>query len=289
MNRIDIQRGLADVTDEEVRRLCEFVYRKTGMMFAEEKRYYINRRLAERMEATQSTSFQVYFATLRADADNEIEHLINSFTVNETYFYREDHQFRCLTSTLLEVIAPKKKAGEPLRIWSVPCSTGEEPYSIAIWLLENWDKVDRYEIEIVGSDIDTTVLRAAEAGTYGERSLMRLSKDLIARYFTRLDDGRYRILPELSSTIQFTKANIVDVAQTGAHRNFDVIFCRNILMYFDDTSRRLAAENLYESLRPGGFICLGHTESMSRITSLFDVCRFSDAIVYRRPLGDPHG
>jgi chemotaxis protein methyltransferase CheR len=289
MNRIDIQRGLADVTDEEVRRLCEFVYRKTGMMFAEEKRYYINRRLAERMAATESTSFQVYFATLRADADNEIEHLINSFTVNETYFYREDHQFRCLTSTLLEVIAPKKKAGEPVRIWSVPCSTGEEPYSIAIWLLENWDKVDKYEIEIVGSDIDTTALRAAESGLYGERSLMRLSKALISRYFTRLDDGRYRILPDLSDTIQFTRANIVDSAQTGVHRHFDVIFCRNILMYFDDTSRRLAAENLYESLLPGGFMCLGHTESMSRITSLFDVCRFSDAIVYRRPLGDPHG
>jgi len=289
MNRIDIQRGLAEVTDDEVRRLCEFLYRKTGMMFAEEKRYYINRRLAERMAATESTSFPVYFATLRADSGNEIEHLINSFTVNETYFYREDHQFRCLTSTLLEVIAPKKKAGEPIRIWSVPCSTGEEPYSIAIWLLENWDKVDRYEIEIVGSDIDTTALRAAETGTYGERSLIRLSKDLVTRYFTRLDDGRYRILPELTSTIQFTRANIVDSAQTGVHQNFDVIFCRNILMYFDDTSRRLAAENLYESLRPGGFMCLGHTESMSRITSLFDVCRFSDAVVYRRPLGESHG
>jgi len=289
MNRIDLQRGLAEVTDEEVRRLCEFVYRKTGMMFAEEKRYYINRRLAERMAATESTSFPVYFATLRADSDNEIEHLINSFTVNETYFYREDHQFRCLTSTLLEVIAPKKKAGEPVRIWSVPCSTGEEPYSIAIWLLENWDKVDRYEIEIVGSDIDTTALRAAEKGNYGERSLIRLSKDLITRYFTKLDDGRYRILPELTSTIQFTRANIVDSAQTGVHQNFDVIFCRNILMYFDDTSRRLAAENLYESLRSGGFMCLGHTESMSRITSLFDVCRFSDAVVYRRPLGESHG
>jgi chemotaxis protein methyltransferase CheR len=179
--------------------------------------------------------------------------------------------------------------GEPVRIWSVPCSTGEEPYSIAIWLLENWDKADKYEIEIVGSDIDTTALRAAESGIYNERSLMRLSEDLITRYFTRLDDGRYRILPDLSDTIQFTRANIVDSTQTGVHRNFDVIFCRNILMYFDDTSRRLAAENLYESLLPGGFMCLGHTESMSRITSLFDVCRFADAIVYRRPLGDPHG
>jgi chemotaxis protein methyltransferase CheR len=288
MNRIDMQRSLAHVTDEEVRRLCEFLYRKTGIMLAEEKRYYIDRRLAERMAATDSPTFQAYFATVRADAENEIEHLINSFTVNETYFYREDHQFRCLTSTLLEVIAAKKRVGEPIRIWSVPCSTGEEPYSIAIWLLENWERVDKYQIEIVGSDIDTTALRTAESGMYGERSLMRLSKDLIARYFERLGDARYRILPALSSTIQFTRANIVDPGQTGSHRNFDIIFCRNILMYFDDTSRRLAAENLYESLLPGGFICLGHTESMSRISSLFDVCRFSDATVYRRPLGESH-
>jgi chemotaxis protein methyltransferase CheR len=128
------------------------------------------------------------------------------------------------------------------------------------------------------------VLRPAEAGIYGERALMRLSKDLIARYFEKLGDDRYRILPALSSTIQLTRANIVDPAQTRLHRNFDVIFCRNILMYFDDTSRRLAAENLYDSLVPGGFICLGHTESMSRVSSLFDACRFSDAVVYRRPL-----
>jgi chemotaxis protein methyltransferase CheR len=182
------------------------------------------------------------------------------------------------------VIAPKKRPGEPIRIWSVPCSTGEEPYSIAIWLLENWERVDKYDIEIIGSDVDTGVLRHAEAGVYGERALMRLTKDLIARYFEKLGDDRYRILPVLTSTIQFTRANIVDPAQTRLHRNFDVIFCRNILMYFDDASRRLAAENLYDSLVPGGFICLGHTESMSRVSSLFDACRFSDAVVYRRPL-----
>jgi chemotaxis protein methyltransferase CheR len=239
------------------------------------------------MAATDCASFQLYFATLRANAENEIEHLINSFTVNETYFYREEHQFRCMTSTLLEVIAAKKKPGDSIRIWSIPCSTGEEPYSIAIWLLENWERVDKYEIEIIGSDIDTTALRAAETGMYGERSLMRLSQDLIGRYFEKCADGRYRILPALSGSLQFTRANIVDSGQTGSHRNFDIIFCRNILMYFDDTSRRMAAENLFESLVPGGFICLGHTESMSRISPLFDVCRFSDAIVYRRPPGEP--
>ncbi len=283
MNRRDLDYGSRVVTDDDVRRLCDFVYRQTGMMFAQDKRYYIDRRLAERMAATASPSFSAYFAALRTNAANEIEHLINSFTVNETYFYREEHQFRCLTSTLLEVIAPKKKPGETIRIWSVPCSTGEEPYSIAIWLLENWERVDTYEIEIIGSDIDTNVLRTAEAGIYGERSLQRLSKSLIARYFEKRDDGRYRILPEISGSIQFTRVNIVDPAQTALHRNFDVIFCRNILMYFDEASRRLAAENLFDSLVPGGFICLGHTESMSRISALFDACQFADAMVYRRP------
>ena len=284
MERIEFKRGSAGVTDDDVGRLCDFLYRQTGMMFAREKRYYIDRRLAERMAATESPSFSAYFTTLRANTDNEIEHLINSFTVNETYFYREDYQFRCLTSTLLELIAAKKRPGESIRIWSIPCSTGEEPYSIAVWLLENWDKVDQYDIEIIGSDIDTSVLRTAEAGIYGERSLLRLSKEVLARYFEQLDNGQYRILPALSSTIQFTRANIVDPRQTGLHRNFDVIFCRNMLMYFDEASRRLAAENLYDSMVPGGFICLGHTESMSQISSLFDACRFSDALVYRRPL-----
>jgi chemotaxis protein methyltransferase CheR len=283
MNRWDPGGVPLVVTEDDVRRLCDFVYRQTGMMFAQDKRYYIDRRLAERMAATASPSFSAYFAALRANAENEIEHLINSFTVNETYFYREDHQFRCLTSTLLEVIAPKKKPGEPIRIWSVPCSTGEEPYSIAIWLLENWERVDRYEIEIIGSDIDTSVLRTAEAGIYGERSLHRLPKDLIARYFEKRGEGHYHILPEISGSLQFTRANIVDPAQMALHRNFDVIFCRNILMYFDETSRRLAAENLFDCLVPGGFICLGHTESMSRISALFDACQFADAMVYRRP------
>ena len=139
------------------------------------KRYFIDRRLEDRIAATGSSSFQAYFSLLRADADHEIEHLINSFTVNETYFYREDHQLRCMTSSLLDVIAGQKKPGGTVRIWSIPCSTGEEPYSIALWLMENWPQVDSYNIEIVGSDIDTRALKAAAEGIYGDRALMRLS------------------------------------------------------------------------------------------------------------------
>jgi chemotaxis protein methyltransferase CheR len=273
----------APVSQEDVRRLCEFLYRRTGMLFADSKRYYIDRRLAERIAATGSGSFNAYFALLRSGAEREVEHLVNAFTVNETYFNREDHQLRCLTSNLLDEAIRDTRAGEPIRIWSVPCSTGEEPYSIAIWLMENWSQVDRYDIEIVGSDIDTRALQAAAEGVYGERALMRLSRDVVGRYFERLDDDRYRIDPGLRESIHFTRINLIDGQDLAGYRNFDVIFCRNVLIYFDDASRRVAAENLYDCLRPGGYICLGHSETMSRISPLFQVRRFPDAIVYQKP------
>ena len=122
------------VTPEDVRRLCEFLYRRTGMLFSDDKRYYIDRRLNERMAASGSPSFQSYFALLRSDFDREIEHLVNAFTVNETYFFREEHQLRCMTSDLLRSVIRDRRPDEPIRIWSVPCSTGEEPYSIAIFV-----------------------------------------------------------------------------------------------------------------------------------------------------------
>ena len=270
-------------SEEEFRRLCEFLYRRSGMVFTEGKRYYVVRRLADRMASTGARSFEDYFGRLRGDLEGEVEQFINAFTVNETYFYREDHQLRCLTTDLLAQRTASRSPGDALRIWSVPSSTGEEPYSIAIWLLENWPQVDSYDIEIIGSDIDTEVLEAARAGVYGRRALMRLSPDLVARYFEPVDPEHWRIVEDLRDSVRFTTANIMDPVQTRPHGRFDVIFCRNVLIYFDDASRRIAAENLYESLLPGGFICLGHTESMSRISPLFEVCRYADAIVYRRP------
>jgi chemotaxis protein methyltransferase CheR len=276
------------ITPEEVQRFCEFLYRRTGISFTEGKRYFIDRRLEERIAATGSSSFQMYFSLLRADADHEIEHLINSFTVNETYFYREDHQLRCMTSSLLGGIALYKPPGSTVRIWSIPCSTGEEPYSIALWLMENWPQVDDYNIEIVGSDIDTRALKAAAEGIYGDRALMRLSRDVVGRYFTPIGDGNHQIDEGLRNSIEFNRVNLVDAPDMARYRDFDVIFCRNVLIYFDDASRRLAAENLYDCLRPGGYICLGHSESMSRISPLFSVCRFPDGIVYQRPEAD-HG
>jgi chemotaxis protein methyltransferase CheR len=274
---------LPSLPEGEFRKLCEYLYRRTGMSFTEAKRYYVERRVGERMAATGSPSFANYFARLRTDTHDEMQHFVNAFTVNETYFYREDYQLKCLTNDLLRERVRDKRAGEPIRIWSAACSTGEEAYSIAMWLLENWPSVDEYFIEIVGSDIDTRALELARAGIFGKRALMRLSPDLIAKYFDALPGERWRIVPQLRDSVSFTSVNLVDPDQTRRHGQFDVIFCRNVLIYFDDSSRRIAAENLYEDLLPGGFICLGHTESMSRISPLFEVRRFADAIVYQRP------
>jgi chemotaxis protein methyltransferase CheR len=273
------------MTEEEFRRLCDFLYRKTGMVFTEAKRYYVDRRVNERTAQTGATSFASYFARLRSDVNDEIAQFINAFTINETYFYREDNQLHCLTADLLRERTKNRSPDETIRIWSVPCSTGEEPFSIAMWLLENWPQVDSYNIEIVGSDIDTRVLEAAAEGLFGKRALMRLSPALIEKYFVPEGPDHWRIVEELRQSVRFSPVNLVDPASTRPNGQFDVIFCRNVLIYFDNASRRVAAENLYENLLPGGYICLGHSESMSRISPLFEISRFTDAIVYQRPGG----
>jgi chemotaxis protein methyltransferase CheR len=188
-----------------------------------------------------------------------------------------------LGRSLLQDIVQNRKPGDLVRIWSVPCSSGEEPYSIAIWLLENWTMVDAYHIEIVGSDIDTKVLLEAQDADYGERALSRLPQDVIDRYFEPTREGHRRLIQDLRESVRFTAANLVDAASVSAQGRFDVVFCRNVLIYFDDASRLMAANNLYDTLNPGGYLCLGHTESMTRISKRFALRRFEDAIVYQRP------
>jgi chemotaxis protein methyltransferase CheR len=182
-------------------------------------------------------------------------------------------------------VAARKGKGRPIRIWSLPCSSGEEPYSLGIYILENWSDADRFDIEIMGSDIDSSILAQAAAGVYGERSLQRLSPDIRRRYFTAQKEGEYRITDDLRTSIDFSRVNVIDPVQMRSFREVDIIFCRNLLIYFDDKSRLEAIEAMYDCLSPGGYICLGHSESMSRISSLFRPKKFAEAIVYQKPVG----
>ena len=270
------------LTANALRQICDFLYQRTGMAYGEAKRYYIERRVADRIERSGARSVQAYLSLLQISAA-EAELLINAFTVNETYFYREEHQLRCLGQSLLPEIVATRRPGDLIRIWSVPCSTGEEPYSLAIWLLENWKLVDAYNIEIIGSDIDTRVLNEAAIGNYGIRALGRLPADVTERYFEPVRDRDRRIIQDLRESVKLSQVNLMDPVTVAAQGKFDIIFCRNLLIYFDDASRSIAADNMFNALHPRGFICLGHTESMTRISSRFVMRRFQDAIVFQRP------
>lgn len=268
------------LSPDDLEEICALIYKRSGMVFGETKRYYIERRITDLVSQRRARSVRDYISILRGDL-GESELLINSFTVNETYFYRELHQLACLSNSILPDLIRAKGPGDRIRIWSMPCSSGEEPYSIAIWLLENWPLVDAYNIEIVGSDIDTDILRRAVDGYFGQRSLSKLPLDLLERYFESGQGHQRRLIADLRESVTFAKGNIVDRQSLAALGRFDVVFCRNLLIYFDEAAREASARNIHEMLYPGGYVCLGHTESMSRISQTFEPVRFPDAIVYR--------
>lgn len=277
--------AVIDITTADFARFSEFFYRRTGILFDENKRYFVDRRLADRIAATGSVDFNTYFRLLRLNpSGNETQILTNLMTVNETYFFREAYQFDCMTDFILAEVLRYKQQGDPIRIWSMPCSSGEEPYSIAIHLMERWPHIERYDVELFGSDIDTAILASAQEGIFSPRSVQGVAPHLLKRYFTKVRNGNFQISGDLRNSVEFVRANLNEPADLARFSRIDVIFCRNLLIYFDDMSRRAAAEAFYETMSPGAFICLGHSESMSRISSLFKVRRFGSTIVYQKPL-----
>ncbi|WP_042695110.1 protein-glutamate O-methyltransferase CheR [Azospirillum sp. B506] len=279
------------LSQEDYATLCGFLRERTGLSFTEAKRYFVDRRVAARMQAVGAADLRAYMNLLRFQASGEeLQRLVNLMTVNETYFFREKYQFDCLVNSVLDELVRGRPAGSRLRIWSAGCASGEEPYSIAIMLLENWHRVDDYEIELLASDIDSAVLDRAREGIYDERALQGLPAHLRAKYFQPLRGAvgaggpRWRIIGDLRDSVDFSLVNITDPRQVRAFRGVDVIFCRNLLIYFDDLGRREAASMFHDALAPGGFVCLGHSESMSRMSSLFVPRRFPDAILYQKPV-----
>ncbi len=272
------------ITEDDFQKFREFFYRKTGINFESSKRYFVDKRLVERMQATRSADFRSYFTMLRFQASGEeVQLLTNLMTVNETYFLREEYQFHCLVNSILPDIVQRKTDRGPIRIWCIPSSSGEEPYSIALHLMERWAGIAKWDVEIISSDIDTGILHKARVGRYSQRSVQHLPIGWLSKYFKRIGD-EFQISDDMRQAVEFTRVNLAAPADTRPYRNFDIIFCRNLLIYFDDASRKSAAETFYDALKPGGFICLGHSESMSRISSLYKVRKFPEAIVYQKSL-----
>ena len=272
------------ITTEDFEKFREFFYRKTGIQFEANKRYFVDKRLVERIVATKSSNFRTYFTMLRFQVSGvDIQALTNLMTINETYFFREAYQFDCLVNSILGEVIKTKKRGEPIRIWSIPSSSGEEPYSIVLYLLERWPELKNFEVEIMSSDIDTHILDVAKRGLFSARSVHHLPKPYLAKYFSKKAENEWQLSDDVRDSVEFTRVNLSDANDTRRFRKIDVVFCRNLLIYFDEVSRRAAAETFFGAMNPGAFICLGHSESMSRISNLFTVRKFNDAIVYQKP------
>lgn len=271
------------MTREEFLRLRDFLYRKTGLYFDEKKLYFVARRVAERMEATGAGDFRRYFAELRfGPGERELQQLINLLTVNETYFFREYGQLKCFAEEVIPLLVGSRSPPVHLRVWSAGCATGEEAYTLAIILKEMTEnQPEKITAQVYATDINTAVLEAARRGCYGARSVREVPPQYLSRYFVREGDS-WCVVEPLKEMVHFQHLNLLDRTQMRRMRGFDAIFCRNVLIYFDDVARREVALHFYDALVPGGFIFLGHAESMSRITPVFKLRRFADAIIYQK-------
>ncbi|GAA0709158.1 protein-glutamate O-methyltransferase CheR [Dactylosporangium roseum] len=278
------------LSDAEFERFREYFYKRTGIQFTPAKRYFVDKRIETCVRSSGHPTFGTWFSALRVgDRPELLQELTNQLTVNETYFMREDYQFDALLDPVLpRVLAEHTRAGRsqgPVKILSLPCSTGEEPYSIAMRLLEEWPAIVHVDVEIHAADIDSDVLARARHGSYGGRSLQRVPKPWLAKHFQAVAAGRYQIDATIRDAVTFHRVNVCDTNAMRVFTDFDVIFCRNVLIYFDELSSRRAAENLFGALRPGGYLFLGHAESMSRISPIFTPERLPQGIAYQRPTG----
>ncbi len=265
-------------------KIADYVYRKTGIFLEAEKHYgkegkYIDARSA----VIGADSFRKYFYVLRFEdkSGDEFQALVNAITVNETYFYREKEQFEVLVDRLLPELHARRPRSQPLRILSAPSSTGEEPYSIVLHILEEGRIVEERDIEIVGIDIDSTVIEKARKGHFSERSVHAIPKPVLRKWFNPTKLG-HQLIDDLIGTVDFRVANVFDRNQMRQLGKFDIIFSRNMLIYFDDASRKEVAMTFYDMLNPEGYVLLGHAEYMSRITSVFKAKKIDSTLIYQK-------
>ncbi len=274
------------MTDEEFRLLQNFVNQYCGLHFTEDSRYLLEKRLGKRVQHLNLKNFKDYYYFLRYNQskDQELNEVVNVLTTNETYFFREEFQLRTFREEILPELRSKKEAegNKKLRIWSAGCSTGEEPYTVAMLLLDIPAFRD-WQIDIIGTDISQRVLQIARKGVYGSSSFRCTEPAILRRFFSEVEGGKFRINDEVRNLVTISHLNLFDIPRVAILGSMDVIFCRNVIIYFDATGKKRVIENFYQRLRPEGFLLLGHSESLMNITNAFVLRHFRHDMVYQRP------
>lgn len=270
------------LSQEEFNSIAELIYGKIGIRYDDKKIYFLNNRIRKRMDELKFKSFSEYYKYLKyMDAQSlEFQNLVNAITVNETYFFRDYPQLESFVMCLQDLAEKKASIGDrTMRIWSVGCSSGEEPYTLSIILHEVLDKIGSWNITIQAVDIDQNILKRAIQGKYELRSIKECPKEYLDKYFDSLN-GFYYVKEDVRKLINFEHLNIMDFSNISYTSTFDFVFCRNVLIYFDDISRRQVVDTFYTSLKKGGYLFLGSSESPSRITNAFKLMRKGKFLVY---------
>jgi len=271
------------MTEEEFRLLRDQIHRHCGIWFRDDLRYLLERRLAPRLQVHGLDSFTDYHRYLRFDPRGlgEIDEATDLLTTNETYFHREPRQLRAFEREILPALAAARAGEKRLRILSAGCSTGEEPYTIAL-LLKASGLFEGWEVEVVGLDISRRCLAVARAGAYGDHAFRSAEGDSLRRWF-HLRDGKWVVDDAIRRLVRFTAGNLLDDRGLGGVGRVDAVFCRNVMIYFDQAARREALRRLHERLRHGGWLLLGHSESLLNLSADFELVHLRDDLVYRKP------
>jgi len=271
-----------DLPDDVFRMLRDTIYQKSGLWFADSSQYLLQKRLSPRARELNFDSFQKYFYFLQYDprADAEFDHIFDLVTTNETYFFREPAQLDAFIEEIVPEILDKKE-NRKIRIWSAGCSSGEEAYTIAILLSER-GFYNRASFEIFASDINQQVLAKARKGHYRESAFRATPPSLRDRYFTHEADGSWRVNDAIRNRVSFGRLNLYDEARVSLLGHLDLIFCRNVIIYFDDSSKKIVINSFYNRLVDGGYLLLGHSESLISLSAQFKLKHLKHDMVYQK-------
>ncbi len=271
-----------ELPDDVFRLLRDSIYRRSGLWFAESSKYLLQKRLSPRARELNFDTFQKYFYFLQYDArsDAEFDTIYDLITTNETYFFREPAQLSAFSEEIVPDLL-SRKAVKKIRVWSAGCSSGEEPYSIAI-LLQESRAYEHAAFEIFASDISQQALTRARKGQYRESAFRATEGHVRDKYFVREESGTWRVADEIRNRVSFGRLNLYDDGRVALLGTVDVIFCRNVIIYFDDASKKTVVNNFYNRLHDGGYLLLGHSESLMTLSTHFKLKHLKHDMVYQK-------
>ncbi len=272
---------------DEFRLLRDLLAARTGLSFGADARGSLERRLRERLAVLGLSSFAEYYHYLRFNprAAVEWDDAVELLTTNETYFFREDYQLRAFATEVVPLLHEQARARKRLVVWSAGCSTGEEAYTIAI-LLSQSALFEGWDVKVFGSDISKRCIAVARRGVYGPASFRSTSPELKRAYFLERPEG-HAVVERIRGMCHFGCMNLLDEDKPRLLGRADAIFCRNVLIYFDQHGRRRVIDMFHERLHAGGVLLLGHSESLLNVTTAFELLHLREDLVYRKPLAAP--